>query len=270
VKVHVFASGSAGNATLFEGGGTRVLVDAGVGPRALEQKLGEAGAAGPPHAIVVTHAHQDHLGHCLRLAARYRIPIHASESTARHAGLFGQADVRVFSPREPFAIGALTLTPTPLPHDAAQVALVISDGARRAAIVTDLGEVPAHLPRFLAECEVVLLESNHDPEMLRLGPYPAFLKRRIASARGHLSNEQAHGLLRALSAATHTVALMHLSRTNNRPDLALEIARDALAGRRVHLVAAPPDGGLTLDASSPPPDRAIPGGAPEQLTLFPR
>jgi phosphoribosyl 1,2-cyclic phosphodiesterase len=266
MKVSILASGSSGNATLFEAGGARVLVDAGLGPRALAARLRDAGCEGRPDAIVVTHAHKDHLGHCLRLARGYRIPVYASEATARIEALHGREEVRVYSAREPFAIGGIIVSPTPLPHDAAQVALVIEGGGRRAAIVTDLGEVPPSLPRHLDGCDVLLLESNHDAEMLERGPYPWFLKKRVASARGHLSNAQAHALLKRLSPATHTVVLMHLSRTNNLPELALDSARDALRGRSVHLYAAKQDESLAIDATAGAPPTPI--GARGQLSLF--
>lgn len=266
MKITILKSGSGGNATLFEAGGTRVLVDAGIGPNALATRLREAGVEGLPHAVVLTHEHQDHFGQCLRLSRKLKIPIWASEATARFDPLQGREQVRVFGMREPFAIGALTISPTPLPHDAAQVALVIEGGGRRAAIVTDLGEVPPALPDALARCDVALIEHNHDPDLLRRGPYPGFLKRRIASARGHLSNQQAHALLRALPRETHTVALMHLSETNNRPELALDVARDALAGRGVRVIAAAPSETIVIDATPPRPMPA--GRAGEQLALF--
>ncbi|HZF54838.1 MAG TPA: MBL fold metallo-hydrolase [Polyangiaceae bacterium] len=281
MRVFILASGSSGNATLFESKGTRVLVDAGIGPRTLERKLGEAGASGLPHAIVVTHGHGDHLGSYSKIGAKLGIPVFMTESTARFASPGGEIDLRYYSPRQPFSIGALTLSPLPLPHDAAQVALVIGDGERSAAIATDLGEVPPALPDHLAGCEVVLIESNHDVEMLQRGPYPSFLKRRVLSARGHLSNAQTHTLLRALGPRAHTVVLMHLSKTNNRPDIALDSAHDALAGRRVRVQVAPAIGPLALDAAMPPPDRPLPGPAvpagaprgrsaplPGQLPLF--
>ncbi|NUQ73121.1 MAG: MBL fold metallo-hydrolase [Polyangiaceae bacterium] len=281
MRVLILASGSSGNATLFESKGTRVLVDAGIGPRTLAQRLREAGAGGMPHAVVVTHGHGDHLGSYCKIGAKLGIPVYMTESTARFASPPGGVSLHYFSPRQPFAIGGLTLSPLPLPHDAAQVALVVADGERSAAIATDLGEVPPGLPGHVAGCDVLLIESNHDVEMLERGPYPGFLKRRVLSARGHLSNAQAHGLLRALGPRAHTVVLMHLSKTNNRPDLALESARDALAGRRVRLAVAPPSGPVLFDAALPPPDRALPGrpepaGAPRrksdplpgQLPLF--
>ncbi|MFT3766241.1 MAG: MBL fold metallo-hydrolase [Minicystis sp.] len=265
MKITILASGSGGNATVFEAGGTRVLVDAGIGPRALATRLAESGTEGLPDAVVLTHEHADHFGQCLRIAKKLKIPIWASEATARDERLRGRPDVKVFGMREPFAIGAVTVAPLPLPHDAAQVALVIEGAGRRAAIVTDLGEVPAALPAHLARCDVALIESNHDPEMLRRGPYPWFLKRRIASARGHLSNQQAHALLRTLPRETHTVVLMHLSQTNNRPDVALDVARDALAGRGTRVLVAPPTGTVVLEAALRPPSMS---GSGEQLALF--
>ncbi|AUX43893.1 MBL fold metallo-hydrolase [Sorangium cellulosum] len=271
MKITIIASGSGGNATLFTSRGTRVLVDAGVGPRTLAQYVaavdagGAGGAAGCAlDAIVITHAHADHVGAAARYNKKLKIPIYASEATARAAALGDPERVRIFSSREPFAIGALTFSPRPLPHDAAQVALVVDDGARRAALVTDLGEIPPGLLEHVAGCDVLLLESNHDVDLLESGPYPQHLKRRIRSSRGHLSNREACALLAALPGGTHTVALMHLSERNNRPDLALDAARDALFGKRTRLVAAPPRGPLVLDASLPP---APPLGV-RQLDLF--
>jgi phosphoribosyl 1,2-cyclic phosphodiesterase len=286
MQIVIIASGSGGNATLFASRGTRVLVDAGIGPLAARRALTAPGRAGapeeiwPPDAVVITHAHSDHAGHAAIYARKLKVPVYATEATARAVSLGDSERVRLYSPREPFAIGALTLAPRPLPHDAAQVALVVSDGARRAALVTDLGEVPPGLPEHIAGCDVLLLESNHDERMLEQGPYPAHLKRRIRSARGHLSNAQTHGLLAALArrpAGMHTVVLMHLSETNNRPDLALEAAGDALGERRARLLAAPPRGPLAIDAAAlPPPEpearkrpRAMAPPQPRQLSLFP-
>jgi phosphoribosyl 1,2-cyclic phosphodiesterase len=264
LKITILASGSDGNATLFDGGGTRLLVDAGLGPRVLARRIEAAGASGMPDAIVITHAHLDHAGHATRLARKLRVPLYVTEATARVTRLERAPDVRIYGTRDAFRVGGLVVTPTPLPHDVAQVALAISDGTRRAAIATDLGEVPPALPTLLAGCDVVLLESNHDRDMLERGPYPERLKRRIGSARGHLSNAQTHALLRALPPAAHTVVLMHLSRTNNRPDLALASAADALGSRGARLLAASQHEPLTVDAADAPPRFYR---RPEQLAL---
>lgn len=258
MKVFVLASGSSGNASVYESRTESVLVDAGIAPRTLGQKLRDAGAARLPTAIIITHAHNDHVGSCKAIARRLGVPVYMSESTARFRPLSGDVEVRLFSPRAPFSIGDVLVTPTPLPHDAAQVALTISDGEGSAAIATDLGEVPPGLAAHLASVDILLIESNHDVEMVKNGPYPGFLKRRILSARGHLSNEQTHALLRVTGQAAHTIVLMHLSKTNNRPDVALEVARDALAGRYVRLSAAPPDGVVVLDTAAGLPAEALP------------
>lgn len=267
MKVAILASGSSGNATLFSAGGTSVLVDAGIGPRVLARKLGEIGADSP-QAIVITHAHQDHVGQCLKLSKRLKIPVYASEATSRCEALRGREQVRVYDPREPFMIGALTVAPTPLPHDAAQVALTLSFGEHKAGIATDLGEVPPGLLAHLAGCALLLIESNHDADLLQRGPYPAFLKRRIGSARGHLSNAQTHELLRRLPRETSAVVLMHLSTTNNLPELALSSATDALAGRKVTLSVAAQDELMVLDVAASPPPVALRAKRPGQLALF--
>jgi phosphoribosyl 1,2-cyclic phosphodiesterase len=171
---------------------------------------------------------------------------------------------RIFGPRDPFAVGAFAIEPLPIPHDAAQVSLRLDDGEATCALATDLGEVTPQLAEHVADVDVLLLESNHDEDMLARGPYPPFLKRRIAGASGHLSNAQSHELLRRVGPRTATVALMHLSRTNNLAELARELAADALAqagsGARLHV--APPRGPLVLEASPRPQARA-------QMPLFP-
>ncbi|MCC6554607.1 MAG: MBL fold metallo-hydrolase [Polyangiaceae bacterium] len=287
MQITIVASGSGGNATLFSSGGACILIDAGVGPRVVRACVESLDGAPPaaaarslrastrrrapeppgpwsPGAVVITHAHSDHAGNAPRYSGRPRIPVHATEAPARAVPLGDRDRVHVFGPREPFAIGPFTISPCPLPHDAAQVALVISDGARSAAIVTDLGEVPPGLVEHVAGCDVLLVESNHDERMLEEGPYPAHLKRRIRSARGHLSNVQTHALLsslrRAGAAFPHTVVLMHLSEVNNCPEIALEVAADALASapRPVRLLAAPPRGPLRIDAAAPRPEPRAP------------
>jgi phosphoribosyl 1,2-cyclic phosphodiesterase len=259
VRITILASGSSGNATLLESGGTRILVDAGIGVRTLARKLHDTGTDGLPHAIVVTHAHHDHVGYCARLSRKLRIPVHATEATARAAQLGG--NVRLVDNRRRFRVGGMTVLPLPVPHDAAQVALVFDDGTHRVGIATDVGEVTSALFHHVAGCDALLLESNHDSELLERGPYPATLKRRIASARGHLSNAQACELLRALGPRARHVVLMHLSETNNRPQLALEAARDVLRGRDVRLSAAHQKDPLVVELESLPrgAQLALPG-----------
>lgn len=257
VRVTVLASGSGGNATLIQAAGVRILVDAGLGPQVLERRM--RGAFGQPvdvDAIVLTHPHGDHVGKVVPCARHFDAPVYLTEATARRLVL-GRLKKRVFGRDAAFNVGPIVVEPAPIPHDAPQIALVFDHRGARAALVTDLGHVPRHLPRHLAGCQLVMLESNHDPEMLAMGPYPAFLKRRVASPVGHLSNEQAAQLLRRLGPETRDVVLMHLSETNNSPALALGCARAAIGGRRVKLRVAHQDTPLDLEVRASGKARAV-------------
>lgn len=249
MRVTVLASGSGGNAAVVQAGGARILVDAGVGPRVVERRMRRVfGRPLDLDAIVITHAHGDHAGKVRPCARHFEAPVFLTEATRRRLDLDG-VRTRPFRPDAPFAIGPVTVAPMPVPHDAPQVALVFEHRGRRTAragLVTDLGHVPRGLARHLTGCELLLLESNHDPAMLEAGPYPAFLKRRIASPVGHLSNPQAARLLAQLGPRTREVVLMHVSQKCNAPPRALACARAALRGRRVKLRVAHQDRPLDL------------------------
>jgi hypothetical protein len=137
----------------------------------------------------------------------------------------------------------------------------------RSAVITDLGHVPKRLAQHLDGCQLVLLESNHDPELLRIGPYPDFLKKRVASRFGHLSNEQAASLIAELGPDTTEVVLVHLSRTNNSPLLALSAARAALRGRKMQLCTAHQDEPLDRIVKTDPSARRRPHEAQLALPL---
>lgn len=261
MRVTILGSGSRGNSALFDFGAHRILVDAGIPLKTFRQRLADAGAQ-PPTAVVITHAHSDHHGHVEPLAVHYNIPVYLSEATRRMLKLRNLPLVRVYGAKQPFAIGDVTITPCALPHDAAQVSLKLAAHGFSAAIATDLGEVPPSLPGHLAGVDTLLIESNHDHDMLWRGPYPWHLKKRIASARGHLSNEQTHGLLRLLTPATRNVVLMHLSEANNLPTLARETAAEALADHPARLLVASQDTPLVIESSAPVP---VVG---KQLSLF--
>ena len=234
------ASGSNGNATLIEGRRepgerpTRVLVDCGLGPRRLAAALASRDVAvAELDAVFVTHEHSDHVGGVLALQRRWGIAVWASEGTwaGATAGRGETAAAHVARDGHAFTIGAITLHPFAVPHDAAEpLQLVCDDGTRRLGIVTDLGEPTSAAVLALQGCDALLLECNHDREMLAEGPYPAWLKRRIGGMRGHLANDQAAMLLDACrhGGLRHVVAA-HLSRQNNRPDLALSALRRASA-----------------------------------------
>lgn len=222
-------SGSRGNALLVEAGRTRILLDCGLSVRETEFRLVRLGVeAAQINAILVTHEHDDHVGGVARLAARHGLPVWLTHGTLRATPALAGADVRVFDPHARFAVGDLEMEPFPVPHDAAEPAqYVFGDGARRLGVLTDIGEPTPHVAATLSGCDALVLECNHDAEMLARGPYAPPLKRRIAGRLGHLENGQAAQLLSCLdrSRLRHVIAA-HLSETNNTPDL----ARAALAG----------------------------------------
>lgn len=234
LRFRSLASGSAGNATLIEaadgpGRRTHVLVDCGLGWRQLLASLAALGL-GPADldAVFLTHEHGDHVGCAPALSARHGVPIWASAGTrAALADADPAATFRIARDDEAIAIGALQLQPFTVPHDAREpLQLRCTDGARSLGILTDLGHVTPHALARLAGCHALLLESNHEPELLARSTYPDFLKRRIAGAHGHLSNAQAAAALGQLRHdALGLVVAAHLSERNNRPAL----ARRALA-----------------------------------------
>jgi phosphoribosyl 1,2-cyclic phosphodiesterase len=233
------ASGSSGNATLVEAWHgderpTRLLVDCGLGPRRLAAALAQRGCSPRElDAVFVTHEHSDHVGGVIALHRRHGVPLWTARktwaaATAARPELASAAQVAVHG--EPITVGALTISPFAVPHDSAEpLQIVCSDGRSRVGIVTDLGEVTDAVVRALLGCDALLLECNHDAAMLADGPYPTWLKRRIGGSRGHLANHQSAALLHACrhDGLRHVVAA-HLSRHNNRPQLALEALRGAL------------------------------------------
>lgn len=242
LRVLVLASGSGGNVTLVETATTRILVDAGLPVRALDERLRAAGR--PSHeearvdAVVITHAHGDHAGYASAYGQALGAPVYATEATSRAIRFRAGVRKRVFGAAAPFDVGDLEVRPLPVPHDAPQVALVLATAGARVGLVTDLGEVPDALPAHLAGCGTVLVESNHDAELLARGPYPAWLRARVGGRLGHLENRQTAALLRALDERTRHVVLMHLSEKNNTPERARAVAEDALAGRAVSVSLA--------------------------------
>jgi phosphoribosyl 1,2-cyclic phosphodiesterase len=223
-------SGSQGNALVVEAGNTRVLLDCGFGLAATVARLARLGLTpGDLSAIVVTHEHDDHIGGVARLARRHHIPVWLTPGTLSGFEAFfaDVADVRPIHNYLAFAIGDIEISPFPVPHDAREPAqYVFGDGSRRLGVLTDVGCSTRHIELMLSGCDALVLECNHDPELLRMSSYPPRLRDRIAGRYGHLDNDTAAQLLARLDNGKlkHLVAA-HLSKENNRPDL----ARAALA-----------------------------------------
>jgi phosphoribosyl 1,2-cyclic phosphodiesterase len=239
MRVRILASGSGGNLSLYESDGFVILVDAGVDPGGLASRLRSVRAEYTrPDALVVTHGHADHCAHAREYAESAGIPTYMTDSTAKVVKPNSARHVFRYTAREPFAIGPFEIRPCAVAHDVPQVALRIESDGCAAVIATDLGEVPPELHGLLVGAQLAMIESNHDLHMLEVGPYPRFLKRRVGGPRGHLSNIQCAALLRALPASVETAVLMHLSEKNNRPEIALECAAEALSDRPTTLLAA--------------------------------
>jgi phosphoribosyl 1,2-cyclic phosphodiesterase len=227
LRFRSLGSGSTGNATLVEatsgGRTTRLMIDCGFGVRQLDVRLASAGLkVSDLDAIFITHEHGDHIGCAHSVSVRHRIPVWMSEGTWLATG------ARDFDGRLNFArdgatidLGGLSVEPFTVPHDAREpLQLTCGDGARRLGILTDLGHATPYVLERLAGLDALLLESNHDSDLLAGSGYPAFLKQRVGGQYGHLSNAAAAAIARAIhhDGLRHVVAA-HLSEQNNRPEL---------------------------------------------------
>jgi phosphoribosyl 1,2-cyclic phosphodiesterase len=246
-------SGSSGNSTLVEASqgitSTRLLVDAGFSARELTRRLARAGCTPAElDALFITHEHGDHIGCALAFASRHRLPLIMSRGTWRAVGNadFDPGLLRIVKSGEAVALGDLELRPFAVPHDAQEpLQLTLDDGAARLGLLTDLGCAPDDVASALAGCQALLLECNHDEALLRDGPYPPSLKKRILGSHGHLSNTAAADLLaRCRHAALRDVVAAHLSERNNSPTLAREALAAVLGCSTTEVRVADPELGF--------------------------
>lgn len=234
LAVHSLASGSSGNSILVRNGRTAILIDAGIGIRKLTAALETAGVNPVDlSAIFVTHEHSDHIGAAVRIAKRYGVTIVANTSTLE--GIDGASAVphKTLDLNEDLSIKSLNIRPFPVSHDArCPVGYSVSCNGTTVCCATDTGKLTPCIRAEAFAADLLILESNHDVEMLMAGPYPRHLKRRVMGDWGHLSNETASRLLLEIAEAGKPISvwLAHLSNTNNSPRLALSSARAALSG----------------------------------------
>lgn len=235
LRAAVLGSGSGGNAVVVESGDFRVLIDAGFSCKELERRMRLVGIEPTTiAAVLLTHEHEDHVQGVDRFARKHRLPVYLTAGTMLGTVLGEEVTprtVRIESGR-PFEVGPFAVEAFSIPHDAREpVGFVLQDGAgRRLGLAGDIGCRTQLAWGRLADLDCLLLETNHDLEMLRSGPYPWALKQRVAGRHGHLSNrEAADGLPELLASRLRFVVLYHLSRTNNLPALAAAEVAETLA-----------------------------------------
>jgi phosphoribosyl 1,2-cyclic phosphodiesterase len=239
LKVTVLGSGSHGNAVLIESGGTRLLVDAGFSGRDLERRLAAVDIdPASLTALLVTHDHSDHTRGMGVMARRWNLPLYLTDLTKNVCRdlLDGSEDVRAYSSAEPVEVGGLVVTPFLTVHDAVDpVAVTVTERGtgEKLGIATDLGRATAPVRHALQNCDVLVLESNHDEILLRESPYPWSVKARIGGSHGHLSNRAAAELAGELfHDGLCAVILAHMSEQANDASLARDVVGQALARRR--------------------------------------
>jgi len=240
VKFCVLASGSSGNAALLATENTRILVDAGLSMRELGKRLAIAGEdLSNIDAILITHEHSDHVAGLPVIARnrKNRAVIWMTRLTAPAID-WGEAEPRLepFQAGAAFQIGDIEVQSFSIPHDAVDpVGFCFEVQGLRIGIATDLGYIPESVKYHLRRTDVLLLEANHDLDMLKVGPYPWSVKQRVMSRVGHLSNKvMSEYLLENLSASTTHLVLGHLSEQNNHPAIVSMIATQALEQRGFH------------------------------------
>jgi phosphoribosyl 1,2-cyclic phosphodiesterase len=230
-------SGSNGNSLFVEAGGVRLLFDAGISGIQAERRLASHGIdIRSVDALIISHDHTDHVSHSGIYQRKYGMPLYITRRTLAVAeqrlGLGRLHTVCHFRPGSTLDLGEVRVETIPTAHDSAEgVGFVVDDGSGRLGILTDLGHVFDGLPEVIDSLDAIFIESNYDPDMLKHGPYPAFLKKRITGEQGHISNLECAGLLGSHGRGLRWACLGHLSEQNNEPGLAMKTLRKAIGTR---------------------------------------
>ncbi len=242
LAVCVLASGSKGNAIYISDGFTAILIDAGLSATEIKRRLKSRGLNPRDlNAILLTHEHSDHIQAVGVLSRQLKLPIYLNRSIKKKVSSANSLhEIRTFNSGSTFQINNLAVHPFAVSHDAADpVGFTIGQNGSRIGVATDLGIVTPHVRENLKHCHLLILEANHDPDMLINGPYPWYLKRRIQSRNGHLSNGQSKRLLMELQhQGLEHVILAHLSQTNNAPQKVLAEVSEALTRCKPRLTVA--------------------------------
>jgi len=242
LSICILASGSKGNATYISNGDTSILIDAGLSGIELQRRLTSRNLAPEDlDAIIVSHEHSDHVRGAGILSRRFKLPVYINHKTEKaSSGLGSPHEIRLFECGTTFNIGNLTIHPFSISHDAGDPSgFKIGQNGTSMAIATDLGIATAMVKEHLKHCALLVIEANHDPQMLETGPYPWPLKQRIQSRIGHLSNSDSKKLLHELQHDNlQHVILAHLSEVNNTPQKAFDEVVQALTRCNAQLTVA--------------------------------
>ncbi len=231
MKALSLQSGSSGNCIYVEAGGVKLLFDAGVSGIKAERRLRDHGIdIRDVTAVLVSHNHWDHMASAGIFHRKYGLDVFATKGSfnaaCRQRDLGKFREVNLFEPGEPLAFDGVRVETIPTPHDGVDgVCFVVESSEKRVGVLTDLGYPFERLAETIGTLDGVFLESNYDPEMLRTGPYPPFLKKRITGEGGHISNIEAAELIRCNGDRLKWACLSHLSGENNTPEVALQTAR---------------------------------------------
>lgn len=247
IRFASLGSGSAGNALLVESGDTCLMLDCGFGLRETVARLDRLKRSPASlNGILVTHEHGDHVGGVFRLARKFNIPVWLTHGTWAACDESDRGlDLRIIDSHLPLSIGQFEVHPFPVPHDAREpVQFLFSAASTRLALLTDIGEVTAHVRAMLSGCSGLVLEFNHDAAMLANSSYPASVRRRIAGRYGHLENSVAAALLKEIGSDLQHLVAAHLSERNNQPELVRRVIAEVLGCSPDWPLVATPDGGF--------------------------
>jgi phosphoribosyl 1,2-cyclic phosphodiesterase len=235
----VLGSSSGGNCTLVTDGSASILLDAGLPVKYTAKKVLEFTGKESIDGIFVSHEHSDHTRNLFALAKKFSCPVYLSPPVSWYLGDFDEVQINEIKDGSVVEIGDIRITPFLVPHDAIDpFGFIVEGKGGSMGLITDLGNVNERIIDLLRNREGLVIESNHDSEMLQNGRYPSYLKRRIMDEKGHLSNQQCGDLLNhVVGPKTQDIVLVHLSEENNDPLLALETSMDALhnSGHDVNL-----------------------------------
>ena len=241
-------SGSEGNALIVQVAQTTVMIDCGFGVKETVNRCARLGlAADCIDAVIITHEHSDHVGGAPSFARRFGIPVWLTFGTlSATESRWEGCTLRGFDSHDAFLVGDIEVLPFPVPHDAREPAqMTLTDGQRRLGVLTDVGETTPHIEASLSDCDALFLEANHCEDMLYRSSYPPRLKERISGRYGHLSNAASAEILKRVACGRlQRVVAAHLSRENNRAELAKDVFAAALGGTADDIFVATQDEGL--------------------------